>query len=195
MMPTTDAIHPTAIIETTEIGENVHIGPFTRIEAGARIGNNVVIGQGCHIQSGVVLNDGIHVDNGVYIWQGVYLEEKVFVGPQVVFTNVLNPRVDTFPPSRERLLQTKVGRGASLGANSTILCGHIIGPHAVVGAGSTLTHSVRAHELVVGNPARHQGWACECGEHLFDIRSCLRCGREYEMIDTGLRRIKGPDSD
>jgi len=183
-------IHPTAIVESDDLGENVIVGAYTIIEAGAKIGSNCLIGHGCHIQEGVVLGHGIHVENGVYIWRGVYLEEEVFVGPQVVFTNMLNPRVGTHPPTSDTLLQTKIGKGASIGANSTILCGHIIGPYAVVGAGSTLTHSVRAHEVVFGNPARHQGWACECGEPLLDVRSCLRCGRGYEMIDTGLRPVK-----
>ena len=183
-------IHPTAVVETEDVGENTRIGPFTFIEKGVRIGRNCVIGNGCYIQDGVVLSDGIHIEGGVFVWQGVYLEEDVFVGPHVVFTNLLNPRAEAFPARPEALLQTKIGKGASLGANSTILCGHIIGPYAVVGAGSTLTHSVRAHEVVVGNPARHQGWACKCGETLYDIRVCLRCGRKYEMIDTGLRRLR-----
>jgi UDP-3-O-[3-hydroxymyristoyl] glucosamine N-acyltransferase len=183
-------IHPTAIVDSDDLGENVIVGAYTIIEAGARIGANCLIGNGCHIQDGVVMGSGIHVENGVYIWRGVYLEEDVFIGPQVVFINMLNPRVGTHPPAPETLLQTKVGKGASIGANSTILCGHIIGPFAVVGAGSTLTHSVRAHEVVFGNPARHQGWACKCGEPLLDVRSCLRCGRGYEMIDTGLRPLK-----
>jgi UDP-2-acetamido-3-amino-2,3-dideoxy-glucuronate N-acetyltransferase len=159
------------------------------IEQGVRIGKNVIIGQGCHIQSGVTLADGIELGDGVAVWQGVNLSEGVFVGPHVVFTNLLSPRAGNMPLHPHQITQTRVGRGASLGANSTILCGHIIGPYAVVGAGSTLTHSVRAHEIVVGNPARHQGWACECGEPLYDIRSCLGCGHSYEMIDTGLRLV------
>jgi len=183
-------IHPTAIVETDQIGENTRIGPFTHIEEGVQIGKNCVVEQGCYVQRGVVLNDGIHLGNGVYLWQGVYLEEDVFVGPQAVFTNILIVRGGFESPPPDSILQTKVGKGASLGANCTILCGHIIGPYAVVGAGSTLTHSVRAHEVVVGNPARHQGWACECGEILHDIRCCLRCDRRYEMIDTGLRRLQ-----
>ncbi|MCA9410651.1 MAG: N-acetyltransferase [Candidatus Omnitrophica bacterium] len=180
-------IHPSTIIETDDIGENTTIGPFSHIEKNVHIGRNCFIGEGCHIQEGVHISDGTHLENGVYIWRGVYLSEDVFVGPQAVFINYRNPRAYSHPPRREEILQTKVGRGASIGANSTILCGHIIGAYAVVGAGSTLTHSVRAHEIVYGNPARHQGWACECGEALYDIRECVECGRSYEMIDTGLR--------
>jgi acetyltransferase-like isoleucine patch superfamily enzyme len=181
-------IHPTSIVGTDDIGENTVVGPFTVIEEGAKIGNNCVIGQGCYIQRGVVFSDGIHMENGVYVWEGVFLEEDVFVGPQAVFTNTLVVRAGEVARTPDPILQTKVGKGASLGANCTILCGHIIGPYSVVGAGSTLTHSVRAHEVVAGNPARHQGWACKCGELLHDIRSCIRCERSYEMIDTGLRR-------
>lgn len=182
-------IHPTAIVETEDIGENTVIGPFTRIGQGVRIGRNCLIGQGCHIQDGVHLSDGIHIENGVSVYQGVFLGEGVFVGPHVVFTNDPNPRAFTHPPLPELIQQTKVGKGASIGANSTILCGHIIGPYAMIGAGSTLTHSVRAHEIVYGNPARHHGWACECGTALYDIRECIECGKRYEMIDTGLRLI------
>ncbi len=188
--PTTLNIHPSAIIETEDIGENTTIGPFTHVERNVHIGKNCSIGQSCHIQEGVHLGEGIHVEDGVSIWQGVFLAEDVFVGPQAVFINYPNPRAFSHPPQAEEILQTKVGRGASIGANSTILCGHIIGAYAVVGAGSTLTHSVRAHEMVYGNPARHQGWACECGSALYDIRECVECGRCYEMIDTGLRLIE-----
>ena len=148
----------TSIVGTDDIGEYTRIGPFSVVEEGAVIGKNCIIGQGCYIQKGVVLSDGIHMENGVYVWEGVYLEEDVFVGPQAVFTNTLIVRAGEVARSPDPILQTKVGKGASLGANCTILCGHIIGPYSVIGAGSTLTHSVRAHEVVVGNPARHQGW-------------------------------------
>ena len=183
------SIHSSSIVETDDIGENTSIGPFTHIERNVHIGKNCIIGQGCHLQEGVHLSDGIHLENGVYVWRGVYLSEDVFVGPQAVFTNYPNPRTFSHPPQMEEILQTKVGKGASIGANSTILCGHIIGAFAIVGAGSTLTHSVRAHEKVYGNPARHQGWVCECGAALYDIRECTECGRSYEMIDTGLRLV------
>jgi len=183
------AIHSTAIVETGDIGEDSTVGPFCVIEPNVRIGRGCRIGQGCHIQEGVILSDRIQLGDGVTLWQGVCLEEGVFVGPHAVFTHVLNPRTESYPPEIDQILQTKVGRGASIGANATLLCGHIIGPYAVIGAGATVTHSVRAHEVVLGNPARHQGWVCECGEPLFDIRLCTRCSRSYEMIDTGLRPV------
>lgn len=145
-------IHHTAIVDQPcQIGEGTKIWHFTHIRENVKIGKNCTIGQGCYIANGVTIGDGVKIQNGVSIWEGVILEDFVFIGPNAVFTNVRKPR--SYKPTRE-YLTTHVKRGASIGANATILCGTTIGRNAMVGAGSVVLRSIPDGALVVGNPAR-----------------------------------------
>jgi UDP-2-acetamido-3-amino-2,3-dideoxy-glucuronate N-acetyltransferase len=142
---------------------------------GARIGNNVKL------------------QNNVSVYEGVELEDDVFCGPSMVFTNVLNPR--SHVPRKSEYRRTLVRRGATIGANATVLCGVTLGEYAFVGAGAVVTRDVPAYALVVGVPARRVGWMCRCGERLPDRgagASCAACGSTYERAGDGLRRVGGP---
>lgn len=157
-----------------------HIMPGTVIGAGCNIGQNVVIGPDVRV------GDGCKVQNNVSIYKGVTLEDGVFCGPSMVFTNVYNPRAHIRRMDDAR--PTLVRRGASLGANCTIVCGVTIGRFALVGAGAVITHDVADHALVYGNPARVHGWVCECGEKLDDALCCPACGLHYAMSAAGVAR-------
>ena len=152
----------------------------------ARIGENCRIGQNVVISSDVTIGNNVKIQNNVSIYTGVTLEDDVFCGPSMVFTNINTPR-SAFPRNRpEDNLQTLVKRGASIGANATIVCGHTIGEWALIGAGSVVTRDVPAYALAYGNPARVRGWACQCGIPLeFDGVSaqCADCGRHYQLND------------
>lgn len=153
-------VHPTTIIEKGSIiGPGTRVWHFAHVRAGAVIGKNCVIGKDCYIDDGVVIGDGVKVQNGVSVYNGVTLEDEVFVGPHVAFTN------DPYPRSQGswEVVETHVRRGASIGANATILCGVEIGEWAMIGAGSVVTHSVAAKRLVYGNPARDEGPAPKVG--------------------------------
>jgi UDP-2-acetamido-3-amino-2,3-dideoxy-glucuronate N-acetyltransferase len=156
----TAAIHPTADIET-----NVMIGPRTRVWRQVHVRSGAVIGSDCNIGANVFIDVGVHVgdrvkiQNNVSVYEGVSLEDEAFVGPAAVFTNDLNPRA-TGP---WELMPTRVRRGASVGANATVVCGNDLGEHCLVAAGAVVTRTVLPHELVLGNPARHGGWVCRCG--------------------------------
>jgi UDP-2-acetamido-3-amino-2,3-dideoxy-glucuronate N-acetyltransferase len=130
----------------------------------------------------VALGDGVKVQNNVSIYEGVEIEDDVFLGPSCVFTNVLTPRA--FVERKQAFARTRVGRGASVGANATILCGRELGAYCLVGAGSVVVDAVRPYEIVIGNPARHLGWACRCGVRLSDgvgERACSECGALYAL--------------
>ncbi len=158
---------------------------------GARIGRNCILGQNVFVANGVVLGDNVKVQNNVSIYAGVECEDDVFLGPSMVFTNVLNPRSAVERKSEYR--RTRVGRGASIGANATIVCGHDIGAYAFVGAGAVVTKDVLPYALVVGNPARQIGWMSEHGERLhFDedgIAICPGSGQYYELREGMVRKI------
>ena len=167
---------------------------FTHVMTGARIGAQCTIGQNCLIASGAVVGDRVKIQNNVSIYAGVTLEDEVFCGPSMVFTNVVTPRSHV---SRKHEFQpTLVRRGATLGANSTILCGCVIGRFAFVGAGAVVTHDVPDHGLVMGNPARLSGWMCECGLKLRAgaappaAVTCAVCGLRFETgAAGGLERV------
>jgi acetyltransferase-like isoleucine patch superfamily enzyme len=147
-------VHPSAIVEVgAQVGDRTRIWHFVHVRSGARIGRNCVIGKDCYIDDGAVIGDGVKIQNGVSVYRGVTLEDEVFVGPYVTFTN------DPYPRARGEWqpVPTVVRRGASLGANATILCGVEIGEWAMVGAGAVVTHSVLPRRLVYGNPARDEG--------------------------------------
>jgi len=174
-------VHPTALVdEKVEIGEGTKIWHFSHILAGSRIGQGCNIGQNVVIGPGVVVGRGCKIQNNVSVYKGVTLEDEVFCGPSMVFTNVFNPRAHI--RRMDELRETQVKRGATLGANCTIVCGHVIGRYAFVGAGAVVTTDVSDHALVVGNPARQIGWMCECGERLDAALSCAACGKAFPFL-------------
>ena len=167
-------VDPTAVIdEGAEIGEGARIWHFVHVCAGARIGARCSLGQNVFVAKGVRLGDGVKVQNNVSLYEGVEVEEDVFLGPSCVFTNVNNPRA--FLERKTEYRPTRVGRGATIGANATIVCGYDVGRYAFVGAGAVVAHHVGAHALVVGNPARRIGWVCRCGVRLPEGELPLRC--------------------
>ena len=152
--------------------------------SGARVGARCVLGQNVMVGSGVSLGDGVKLQNNVSVYAGVTLEDDVFCGPSCVFTNVLTPRA--FVERKDEFLPTLVRRGATIGANATIVCGVTVGAYAMVGAGAVVTHDVPDHALVVGNPARTLGWVSRSGERLGDDLVCPRTGERYRQAEDGL---------
>lgn len=171
--------HDSACIdEGAMIGDGCRIWHFCHICTGAKIGRDCVLGQNVFVAPTVVMGNGVRVQNNVSIYDGVVLEDQVFVGPSAVFTNVVNPRAHVSRKTEYR--RTIVGKGASIGANATIVCGHNIGQYAFIGAGAVVTHDVPAYQLWVGVPAHCIGWVCACGERLSDdTLHCASCGARY----------------
>lgn len=168
-------VHESAIVESpVEIGRGTKIWHFSHILPGCKIGENCSIGQNCVIFPEVVLGNNVKIQNNVSVYTGVTCDDDVFLGPSCVFTNVVNPR--SAVNRRGQYSRTHVGRGASIGANATIVCGHDIGEYAFIGAGAVVTKNVPAFALVVGNPARQTGWMSEYGHRLsFDENGQARC--------------------
>lgn len=184
--------HPSAIIdEGSEIGAGTKIWHFSHIMPGCVIGEKCNIGQNVVISPGVVLGNNVKVQNNVSIYTGVKCADDVFLGPSMVFTNVTNPR--SAVNRRDQYAETNVGKGASIGANATIVCGHDIGEFAFIGAGSVVTKHIPAYALVVGNPARQTGWMSEYGHKLeFDaegIATCPESGQKYKLENHLVKRI------
>lgn len=181
-------VHPSSFVdEGALVGAGTRIWHFSHVQAGARIGSRCVLGQNVNVDRGAVLGDGVKVQNNVSVYGGVIVEDDAFLGPSAVFTNVVNPRAHVERKSEFR--ETRVGRGATVGANATVVCGHQIGAYAMVGAGSVVTRDVPPHALVVGVPARRVGWVCRCGEKLAfraGAAVCARCGDRYDLL--------GPDA-
>lgn len=185
--------HPSAIIDVgSKIGIGVKIWHFSHIMTNCEIGDSCNIGQNVVISSGVVLGKNVKVQNNVSIYEGVICEDDVFLGPSMVFTNVINPRSAII--RKHEYLSTIVRKGASIGANATIICGHNIGEFAFIGAGSVVTKEVPAYALVVGNPAKHVGWMSEFGIKLIfnedDIAICAESGQEYRLENNSVSRTK-----
>jgi|SRR3989304_7319374 len=170
-------IHLSSIIDSNvKIGEATKIWHFCHVCAGAVIGKNCILGQNVHIGPNVSIGDGCRIQNNVSVYDGVTLEDSVFIGPSAVFTNILNPRAKV--NQHGKFLPTLVKRGATIGANATILCGSTVGSYAMVGAGSVVTHDVPDFALVYGNPARIQGSVCKCGWVWRDYcHPCPNCER------------------
>jgi UDP-2-acetamido-3-amino-2,3-dideoxy-glucuronate N-acetyltransferase len=184
--------HPTAIIdEGCTIGEGSKIWHFSHIMPNCVLGKNCNIGQNVVISPEVILGNNVKVQNNVSIYTGVTCEDDVFLGPSMVFTNVINPR--SAVNRKNQYAQTKVGKGASIGANATIVCGHDIGEFAFIGAGAVVTKHVPDFALVVGNPARQMGWMSEFGHQLkFDEQgkaTCPESGQVYELKEGTVKRI------
>lgn len=177
-------VHPSSYIdEDVQIGKGTQIWHFCHIMKGARLGENCKLGQNVYVGPDVHIGNNVKIQNNVSIYPGVILEDDVFCGPSMVFTNIINPRSAYPRNSEEFYKKTLVKRGASIGANATIVCGNTLGRYSFVGAGSVVTKSIPDYALVYGNPARIQGWMCECGEKLIfnrDRSVCKGCTRRYE---------------
>jgi len=189
-------VHPTSTVdEACEIGAGTKIWHYSHIMKGSRIGQNCVVGQNVMIASDVVIGDSVKIQNNVSAYTGVVLEDEVFCGPSVVFTNVSNPR--SAIPRKDQFLSTVVKRGATLGANCTVVCGHNVGRYAFVGAGAVVVKDVPDYALVVGNPAKVIGWVCECGVKVSlrgTVGSCDACGKKYVKTSGGLAAVEKVDS-
>jgi UDP-2-acetamido-3-amino-2,3-dideoxy-glucuronate N-acetyltransferase len=187
-------VHESSYVDPpVEIGEGTKIWHFSHVMAGSSIGRNCTIGQNVVIGPRVRIGNNVKIQNNVSVYEGVELEDDVFCGPSMVFTNVTTPRSGTPRNRPEDFAPTRVRRGATLGANCTIVCGHTIGDYAFVGAGSVVTSDVPPYALVYGNPARVRGYACECGARLaiaYDAARCENCGRWYEQNNGRLRRTQ-----
>lgn len=158
-------VHPTSIVDDNVIiGSNTKIWHFSHILFNTKIGENCSFGQNCVVGPNVVIGNGVKVQNNISIYDGVEIEDDVFLGPSMVFTNVINPRA--FIVRKEEFKKTLLKKGCSIGANVTIVCGVTIGEFAVVGAGSVVTRDVKPFELVYGNPAKHQSWVSKAGNKL-----------------------------
>jgi UDP-2-acetamido-3-amino-2,3-dideoxy-glucuronate N-acetyltransferase len=184
-------VHPTAIVEDgARLGGDVRIWHWVHVRAGAVIGDGTSIGQGCYVGA-VAIGRGCRIQNHVSIYDGVTLEDDVFLGPSCVFTNVAHPRAHV--SRKHAYAPTRIGRGATVGANATIVCGIAVGPYALIGAGAVVTHDVPAHGLVIGVPARRVGWACRCGETLpglgVERPQCAGCGERYEITEHAAVRV------
>ena len=183
--------HETAVIdEGVEIGEGTRIWHFSHIMTGCTIGNNCNLGQNVVVSPDVVLGNNVKVQNNVSIYAGVICEDDVFLGPSMVFTNVTNPRSAVI--RRDQYVKTLVEKGATIGANATIVCGNLIGKFAFIGAGAVVTREVRPYALVVGNPSRQIGWMSEYGHRLeFNSEGLARCpesGEEYKLENDKVKK-------
>ena len=183
--------HETAVIdEGAQIGAGSSIWHFSHIMGGAVLGEGCKLGQNVFVASGVVLGRNVKVQNNVSIYEGVFCEDDVFLGPSMVFTNVINPRSAVVRQGQYQ--RTRVGKGATIGANATIVCGNDIGPYAFIGAGAVVTRNVPAYALLAGNPARQIGWMSEFGHRLsFDDNgqaACPESGEQYELKDGMVRK-------
>lgn len=172
-------LHPSSIVDdNVNIGEGTKIWHFSHILSNVRIGENCVLGQNVMVGLNVKIGNGVKIQNNVSIYEGVELSDDVFIGPSVVFTNVLIPR--SFINRKHEFKPTVVSYGASIGANATIVCGVKIGEYALIGAGAVIIHDVPAYNKIVGNPGRFIGWVCKCGESLKLAGVCNQCGMSYE---------------
>lgn len=183
-------IHPTAIVDAGAVlGAGTAVWHWVHICGGARIGAGCSLGQNVFVGNTVVIGDRVKVQNNVSIYDNVTLEDDVFCGPSMVFTNVYNPRAHV--SRKDEYRDTVVRRGATLGANCTIVCGVTIGAYAFIGAGAVITRDVPAHALMVGVPARQKGWVSHAGEILGDDLVCPREGRRYAVVAGALEEIGG----
>ncbi len=189
-------VHPKAVVEPgAEIGEGTKVWHFAHVREGARIGRNCILGKDVYVDAGVSIGDGVKIENGVSVFRGVTIEDEAFIGPHVAFTNDKYPR--SFSTDWE-VVPTLVRRGASVGANATIVCGVTIGEYAMVAAGSVVTRDVPPHGLVAGNPARLIGFVCYCGRPLTGepreegdalVYRCGSCGREVRVQREHYKRM------
>lgn len=187
-------IHPSAVVDQpADIGEGSKIWHFCHVMAHTRIGKGCSLGQNVFVASKVIIGDNVKIQNNVSLYEGVVCEDDVFLGPSMVFTNVYNPR--SAVNRKGEYLQTLVKRGATIGANATIVCGHTIGAFAFIGAGAVVVRDVPDYALVVGNPARQIGWMSEYGERLrFDsgtVAVCPGSGETYILENNIVKKVPG----
>jgi len=181
-------IHPQALCESRNVGAGTRIWAFAHILKGAKIGSGVNIGDHCFIENDVVIGDHVVIKNGVSIWDGVTIEDDAFLGPNAALTNELWPR-SGYPKG---LARTLIRRGATIGANATIITGITLGEYCTIGAGSVVTKDVPSHALMYGNPARRKGWVCVCGLKLVfgeKGKASCSCGREFQKKNDRLNLI------
>jgi UDP-2-acetamido-3-amino-2,3-dideoxy-glucuronate N-acetyltransferase len=188
----TYSAHPSAVIdEGCTIGKGTKIWHFSHIMSGAVIGENCNLGQNVFVSTGVVLGKNVKVQNNVSIYTGVTCDDDVFLGPSMVFTNVINPR--SAVSRKKEYAATHVGKGATIGANATIICGNNIGEYAFIGAGAVVTKDVPPHALMIGNPAKQTGWMSDYGHALkFDDNSFATCpesGQQYKLENNSVKKI------
>ncbi len=181
-------VHPSACVDDgAKIGNGTKVWHFCHIGGGSQIGENCSIGQNVFVAPGVKIGSFCKIQNNVSIYEGVELSDYVFCGPSMVFTNVQRPRCKYPQRGAAFYARTPIGEGASIGANATIVCGHRIGKNAFIAAGSVVTKDVPDHAVMMGNPARQHGWACECGEKLSEDLTCPKCGKTYMQVENGLQ--------
>lgn len=190
-------VHESSYVdEGCKIGEGTKIWHFSHIMPDCEIGKSCNIGQNVVISPGVKIGDRVKIQNNVSVYTGVECEEGVFLGPSCVFTNVINPR--SLIEKKDEYKKTLLKKGASVGANATIICGNTIGRFSLIGAGAVVTKDVKDHEIVVGNPAKPIGYACECGETLKKLENnnykCDICGKIYKLknenLEEGVNNVK-----
>lgn len=186
-------IHETVVIDQPcQIGKGTKIWHFCHLMANCVIGENCVLGQNVFVASKVTLGNKVKIQNNVSVYEGVTCEDEVFIGPSVVFTNVVNPR--SAVERKNEYKPTIVGHGATIGANATIVCGHRIGRYAFIGAGAVITRDILDYELVIGNPARHAGWMSENGQKLqFNAEGFATCpatNEKYQLIENKVVKLR-----
>lgn len=182
-------VHETAIVDDgVTLKKGAKVWHFCHIQSGAVIGENCSLGQNVYIGENVHIGDGCRIQNNVSVYRGVRLENDVFCGPSCVFTNDLTPRAK-YPKGSSNAVPTLVRRGASIGANATIVCGHTVGEWAMIAAGAVVAENVKNHALMMGVPAKQRGWVCECGQVLPPSLICPDCARAYRENEEGLKEI------
>ena len=187
-------VHESAYVdEGATVGAGTKVWHFCHVLGGAVIGERCSLGQNVVVMNGTRIGTNVKIQNNVSIYEGVELEDDVFCGPSMVFTNVMNPRSHVSRKNEYR--RTLVKRGASIGANATIVCGSTLGEYSFVGAGAVVSKDVPAYALMVGVPARRAGWMCQCGERLpaSGTGTCAACGSTYEGGDGRVRQLTGPN--
>ncbi|OOM79778.1 UDP-2-acetamido-3-amino-2,3-dideoxy-D-glucuronate N-acetyltransferase [Clostridium puniceum] len=184
-------VHESSYVDdNVKIGDGTKIWHFSHVMSNCEIGEKCNIGQNVVVSPGVKLGKGVKIQNNVSVYTGVICEDDVFLGPSCVFTNVVNPR--SFIERKSEYKETIIGKGASIGANATIVCGHNIGKYALVGAGAVVTKHIPDYALVVGNPASILGYVCKCGEKLRfkeDYATCEVCGEKYEKENGNVKSV------
>ena len=177
-------VHPTAIVdENCKIGAGTRIWHWSHVMHDVKIGAHCNIGEHAFIENGVTLGNGVKVKNNVAVYTGIECEDDVFLGPNCVFTNVANPR--SFIERKSEFKKTVIRRGATIGANATIICGNEIGEYSFIGAGSVVTKAVPAYTMVIGNPAKRYARVCKCGVKLDENLHCRACGMQYIADEQG----------